>query len=210
MRLSYIHTKKDKRILRLNGLKIGKRASLELSINAIVVLILAITMLGLGLGFMRSTFGSATSEFKKVSKEVEKQLIDRLKQSEDPVSLSVFSIEIEKNTKETILMGIKNSLGCQGPATFQIIPDRENCRAIGVGADNMCDEGKVDVTTFDEQIVNPNDVGIVPINIKTGSTVVPSTVRIPLLVNGPLEEDWCEGVLSENDKGRVELLINVI
>ena len=32
MRLSYIHTKKDKRILRLNGLKIGKRASLELSI----------------------------------------------------------------------------------------------------------------------------------------------------------------------------------
>ena len=123
MRLSYIHTRKNKRILRLNNLSIGKmnkKASLELSINAIVILILAITMLGLGLGFMRSTFGSATSEFKKVSKEVEKQLIDRLKQSEEPVSLSVFSVEMEKNTKETILMGVRNSLGCTSPATFQI------------------------------------------------------------------------------------------
>ncbi len=213
MKLNYIHTRKNKRILRLSGIgtgKLGRKASLELSINAIVVLILAITMLGLGLGFMRSTFGSTTSEFKKVSKEVEKQLIDRLKQAEEQVSLSVFSVEMEKNTKETILMGIRNNLGCSGPATFQITVDRDNCRAIGVGADNMCNEGKVVVTTFDDQIVASNDVGIVPINIKTGSTVVPSTVRIPILVDGPLEEDLCEGVLSSGDKGRVELLINVI
>ena len=40
-----------------------KKGSLTLSINAIVVLILAITMLGLGLSFMRNIFGGATEEF---------------------------------------------------------------------------------------------------------------------------------------------------
>jgi hypothetical protein len=43
-----------------------KLASLHLSINAIVILILAITMLGLGLGFMRNIFGKATEEFTRV------------------------------------------------------------------------------------------------------------------------------------------------
>ena len=33
-----------------------KKGSLELSINAIVILIMAITMLGLGLGFMKGLF----------------------------------------------------------------------------------------------------------------------------------------------------------
>ncbi len=40
--------------------KRGKKASLNLSMNAIVVLILAITMLGLGLTFMRGLFKQAT------------------------------------------------------------------------------------------------------------------------------------------------------
>ena len=54
-----------------------KKASLNLSINAIVVLILAITMLGLGLTFMRNIFGGAAKEFTKVSGEVEKQMIEQ-------------------------------------------------------------------------------------------------------------------------------------
>jgi len=40
-------------------MKFTKKASLNLSINAIVILILAITMLGLGLAFMRNIFGTA-------------------------------------------------------------------------------------------------------------------------------------------------------
>ncbi|MBW3012000.1 hypothetical protein KY311_02360, partial [Candidatus Woesearchaeota archaeon] len=58
-----------------------KKASLSLSINAIVVLILAITMLGLGLAFMRGTFGKVTEQFGEISGEVQKDMIDRLKQS---------------------------------------------------------------------------------------------------------------------------------
>ena len=199
MHIKYIHTRKNKRILRA----IGKRGSLELSINAIVVLILAITMLGLGLGFMRSTFGRATEQFKTVSKEVEKQLIDRLKQSEEPVSLSVYSVEMEKSAKETILLGIRNNLGCTGTTPpFSITVMTEECSAIGDGAESMCE--KVHVNTFAQQVVEPNNVGIVPVNIRTDSTVVPSTVRIPVLIENACEQSG--GSISE----RVELIVNVI
>ncbi|MFH1408697.1 MAG: hypothetical protein ABIH34_02215 [Nanoarchaeota archaeon] len=47
--------------------KAPKRGSLSLSINAIVVLIMAITMLGLGLGFIKGMFG-------KVSQNVEQMI----------------------------------------------------------------------------------------------------------------------------------------
>ena len=53
-----------------------KKGALNLSINAIVILILAITMLGLGLAFMRNIFGSATKEFEEVSLIVKKSFIN--------------------------------------------------------------------------------------------------------------------------------------
>jgi len=40
----------------------NKKGSLELSVNAIVILILAITMLGLGLGFMKGMFGKVSAK----------------------------------------------------------------------------------------------------------------------------------------------------
>ena len=38
----------------------NKKGALELSINAIVIVILAMTLLGLGLGFVRGMFGKIT------------------------------------------------------------------------------------------------------------------------------------------------------
>lgn len=44
-----------------------KRASLSLSINAIVVLILAIAMLGLALGFIKTMFGKVSSQVEAIA-----------------------------------------------------------------------------------------------------------------------------------------------
>ena len=62
--------------MRTNALK--KRSSLNLSINAIVVLILAITMLGLGLGFIRNVFGSTTENFEQVSQQIKDMAITEI------------------------------------------------------------------------------------------------------------------------------------
>ena len=59
----------------------NKIAALQLSITAIVVLILAITMLGLGLTFIRNIFGSATEEFEVATGTIQKVMIEQMKQS---------------------------------------------------------------------------------------------------------------------------------
>ncbi len=43
-------------------MKFNKKAGLEMSINAIVILVMAMVVLGLGLGFIRGMFGNATAK----------------------------------------------------------------------------------------------------------------------------------------------------
>jgi hypothetical protein len=88
--------------------RINKKASLSLSINAIVVLILAITMLGLGLAFMRNIFGSATDEFIQMGGEVKKQMIEQMKESNKVVDLSNPRLDIKAGNKKQIFIAFKN------------------------------------------------------------------------------------------------------
>ena len=85
-----------------------KKGSLNLSINAIVILILAITMLGLGLAFMRNIFGSATSEFSEVSGTVQKQMIEQLKETSKVVDINNPKVDIKPGEKKQIFLGFKN------------------------------------------------------------------------------------------------------
>tara|TARA_Y100000310_G_scaffold82580_1_gene79184 strand:- start:236 stop:589 length:354 start_codon:yes stop_codon:yes gene_type:complete len=85
-----------------------KKASLNLSINAIVILILAITMLGLGLAFMRNIFGQATGEFSEISGEVQKQMIGQMKSTQKIVDLSGAVYDIEPGEKKMAYIGFKN------------------------------------------------------------------------------------------------------
>ena len=87
----------------------SKKASLNLSINAIVILILAITMLGLGLAFMKNIFGGATEEFTKVGGEVEKQMIEQMKSSKEVVQLSRASLDLKRGEKDQIFIGLSNN-----------------------------------------------------------------------------------------------------
>ncbi len=96
----------------------NRKGGLNLSINAIVVLILAITMLGLGLAFMRNIFGAATEEFQEVGGTVKKQMIDQMKESNKVVDISRPKIEIKPGEKKQVFIGFKNEGNT--PLNFQI------------------------------------------------------------------------------------------
>ncbi|MBD3259418.1 hypothetical protein GF371_02180 [Candidatus Woesearchaeota archaeon] len=182
-------------------IEFSKKASLNLSINAVVVLILAITMLGLGLAFMKKTFGGVTEEFEEVSGEIKVQLIDRLKTSREPLALSTFNVEIEKSSKKTVYLGIRNDLGC-GTLEYTVEP-AETCESLaGLGEIN-CEGQAITIQTFETQRVEQNDVGIVPINIRTESTAVPDTVKFPITVTGGCPE-------AEPQVNTIELLVSII
>lgn len=197
--MSVIRRTRSRKHLRI---EFSKRASLNLSINAVVVLILAITMLGLGLAFMKKTFGGVTEEFEEVSGEIKVQLIDRLKTSREALALSTFNMEIEKSSKKTVYLGVRNDLGC---GTLEYAIDATaTCESLAGYGDINCKGGAVKITTFATQDVAQNDVGILPINIKTESSAIPDTLKFPIVVT----TEGCSG--GEKQTNTIELLVSII
>jgi hypothetical protein len=142
-----------------------KKGDLNLSINAIVVLILAITMLGLGLGFMRNIFGGATAEFQKVGGTVEKQMIDQMRESNKIVDLSRPKVKLKIGDKDSIYIGFKNDQ----PNEVAFAITSADCSVIG--SDTDCgNAGESDVwieTKRTPTTVQKGEVYVLPINIRT-------------------------------------------
>ena len=181
----------------------SRKASLELSINAIVILILAITMLGLGLGFMRNIFGSATQQFTQVTGEVEKQMIEQLKSSGKIVDLDRPKITVKRGDTEQIYIGFKNV--ASDPVSFQIAGAVSPNNAIqGTAIAGLADPNTASCTqpvpasnvlTFptdtlvqvsyktSETSVQDGDVVVLPMNIK----VQPSTNSGTCFFNIPVK-----------------------
>ncbi|MGM5487685.1 MAG: hypothetical protein ACQESG_01925 [Nanobdellota archaeon] len=86
-----------------------KKGALNLSINAIVVLILAITILGLGLGFIRNQFATATDQFDRVNEETETELINEMIQSNEQVTLKQKEFKVEMGSPYEFFYGIRNT-----------------------------------------------------------------------------------------------------
>ena len=87
----------------------NKKAALQLSINAIVVLILAITILGLGLGFIKSQFGALQKQFGEVAAEIRSELIEKIKESGELLVFNRAEIDAKTGKKDTFYFGIKNT-----------------------------------------------------------------------------------------------------
>jgi hypothetical protein len=87
----------------------GKKGALELSINAIVVLILAITILGLGIAFIRGQFGALQEQFTGVSAEVKSELTNKLKSSGELVALPQNEIDVTAGKVKTVDFGVQNA-----------------------------------------------------------------------------------------------------
>jgi len=194
-------------------MKFTKKASLNLSINAIVILILAITMLGLGLAFMRNIFGKATEEFSEVSGTVKKQMIDQMKASTKIVDLSRPKVELKSGESTQVFIGFKNdgsvvrefridTTGQSGTS----LGNADNCKlqedstgAFDTAKGDVYLEFKTSPTT-----VLSGDVVVLPINIKTTSNVNPDTCFYELNVNyGAADFTTAEG--SET----IELTIDI-
>src|SRR3989338_2983487 len=86
----------------------SKRASLDLSISTIVIVILAMTLLGLGLAFIKNIFGSAEelsdSAFDKVSDQLQRDLVN----NNERLIFSQSKVEIERGKSSLLGWGIRN------------------------------------------------------------------------------------------------------
>ena len=90
----------------------NKKAALELSITAIVVLIIAITVLGLGIGFIKKQFGAGTKLVESQLAEIKENLKQQVRTGGE---LLVFNVpdQITPGKPEGMVIGIRNTAGAK-------------------------------------------------------------------------------------------------
>ena len=94
-----------------------KKGSLNLSVNAIVVLILAITMLGLGLGFMKGMFGKVSG---KIDAAIDSADLKNPPSLDNPLTISTKTITINRGGSGDIQVAFLNSKKDPVTATLTI------------------------------------------------------------------------------------------
>ena len=87
---------------------LNKRSSLEISIQAIVIVVLAMTLLGLGLGFIKGMFGKISGLSDSAFAQIEDQLQRDLVNSNEKLVFSQTKIAIERGKSALLGWGIKN------------------------------------------------------------------------------------------------------
>ncbi len=126
-----------------------KKGSLELSINAIVILILAITMLGLGLGFMKGLFSKTTKQLGEVGEDIKAQMIEQLRTSSAKLTLREEDVNIPRSETKDVYFAVKNvelsqPFGVTATCTKAVVPPPLDELAVII-ADDPLDESAVAV-----------------------------------------------------------------
>ena len=88
--------------------RLNKKGALELSINAIVIIILAMTLLGLGLAFVRGLFTRVNTVSDESFDKMEEQLNIDLQNQNAPVLFSKKRLVLERGGSSLEGLGIKN------------------------------------------------------------------------------------------------------
>src|SRR3989338_4760817 len=174
----------------------NKKADLSLSINAIVILILAITMLGLGLTFMRGLFKQATG---KVESAVSSQELANPPTIDNPVTLYPSTLELRKTEQGKTLLAFMHAEGANRACTLTLLdkggyvvrPDQDT-RTVNLGTNpTIYDPGDYGAYDF-FMTYNYNEVtGIPPDKIYTW-TISIDPDELPAAADcGELEADLC-------------------
>src|SRR3989338_6341980 len=84
-----------------------KKGSLDISIQAIIIVVLGMTLLGLGLGFVRNQFDIIGSTSTKVQQSVQEQILGQLKATGDQTSFAR-EVNLNRGKRDLITLGVQN------------------------------------------------------------------------------------------------------
>ncbi len=86
-----------------------KKGSLNLSIEAIVIVVIAFVVLGLGLGFVRSQIGNIQSTSTAVQEQISQQILDDLRTGNKKLSFPATKLTVETGEETVQAIGVKNT-----------------------------------------------------------------------------------------------------
>ncbi|MEK6892434.1 MAG: hypothetical protein AABX25_04565 [Nanoarchaeota archaeon] len=100
----------------------NKRASLEISIQAIVIVVLAMTILGLGLGFVRGLFKNISSTTEDVTEQVRQKILDDLITSDKKLSFPKTEVILDKGGSTVMSIGVRNKKDSEMSYKLKFVP----------------------------------------------------------------------------------------
>jgi hypothetical protein len=86
-----------------------KKGALELSVNTIVIIVIAVTLLTLGLVFVKTIFGNLTDITKQTFEQADQEIRSQLATGDDPFYILGRETTMERGTLQTMYVGIKNN-----------------------------------------------------------------------------------------------------
>ncbi|MFH1591289.1 MAG: hypothetical protein ABIC95_05175 [archaeon] len=152
--------------------KRSKTASLNLSVEAIVILVMAITMLGLGLGFIKERIGSANTLMDEVSDNIKESVRNDLLKSGNKVSISVTELTLNGVDSDTILMAVRNEFDTATDFTVKLQCFSNTDGELKIWRDDetglQCDMENLEFIFSDlYESVKPNDIQFIPLKVKS-------------------------------------------
>jgi hypothetical protein len=175
----------------LIGLKkqefIWKNTSPKKTIKPVILLSVIIILMMSSLAIMRTTTGEAIKNPNQIEKQSKNILINKLKNSENPIEIEQSIYTIKPEQTKTTYLGIKNngyelkSIIIKKATTYSILKTEDNC-----GTDN----NNIRLNYKDVEIVPPGATIFIPINI---------------IANGKTRTDSClyELVIAYNNQDHV-------
>ena len=87
----------------------NKKGSLNLSIQAIVIVVIAFVVLGLGLAFVKNVFGDIGGQSEKIFTSVEADIQDKMAQSNEPLYFPAQKLTLNAGEESVQGIGVKNT-----------------------------------------------------------------------------------------------------
>ena len=156
----------------------NKKSSLELSIRTIVVVVLAMTLLGLGLGFIRSMFENLGETTFSVQDQIKQQILEDLRTGDKKLSFPTSEIKIGKQDSKILAVGIKNT----GESTKDFFLSLDVIS--GEGASGPVTDNVDGLGTFiwdkEAQPLDVNEANVYPIKFTSVSTTGTTIIRVTI------------------------------
>ena len=156
-------------------MRLNNKASLEISIQAIVIVVLAMTLLGLGLGFIKGLFKDIGGTTTAVSAQIKEQIEGSLRRSDEKISFPSSQIAMNRGDSQVLGVGIKNQYGSalsyKLGFTILSVPDNHGTRA-AVPADQTEVEGWFQFGKGITYVLNPVEIDVrnIKLDLPKGAT----------------------------------------
>ena len=161
----------------------NKKSSLELSIRTIVIVVLAMTLLGLGLGFIRSMFINLGETSFAVQDQIKQQILEDLRTGDKKLSFPTSEIKIGKQDSKILAIGIKNT--GESANTFYVLIDVVS----GVGSPGSVASSApvsgLGTFVWDEgaQPLGVNEANVYPVKFTSESTTGTSIIKVSVALD---------------------------